>query len=182
MSISTQASNMNGRVLNPPLSAAQQAAANGGPPPYDFTGTGIRINGVYSQVLPGGRTRPFVSAATPSSGSTFTVNGRVIATRATKKIKSDSGVRFPKSYRENLDDKAKLGFLKQMELKQQIPFSATTISVNDPSKLINHYSLSKTVSEFRRNMYKYGLHEVFTVVKPFDIDVPSAGQLKSDTN
>ena len=31
-------------------------------------------------------------------------------------------------------------------------------------------------------MYKYGLHEVFTVVKPFDIDGPAAGQLKSDTN
>ena len=30
-------------------------------------------------------------------------------------------------------------------------------------------------------MYKYGLHEVFTVVNPFDIDGPDAGQLKSDT-
>ena len=30
-------------------------------------------------------------------------------------------------------------------------------------------------------MHKYGLHEVFTIVKPYDIDGPDAGQLKSDT-
>ena len=51
-----------------------------------------------------------------------------------------------------------------------------------PSKLINHYSLSKTVMEFQRSMHKYGIHEVFTVVKPFDIDGPDAGRLKNDNN
>ena len=107
MSISSQASNLTGRVLNPPPSAAQQAAANGGPPPDGFLGIGIRTNnGVYSHVLPNGCTRPFVGAAT--AGSTLTVNGRVIPTRATKKIKSDSGVRFPKSYHKTLLTKPNL--------------------------------------------------------------------------
>ena len=31
-------------------------------------------------------------------------------------------------------------------------------------------------------MHTYGLHEVFTVVKPFDIDGPDADQLKNDNN
>ena len=31
-------------------------------------------------------------------------------------------------------------------------------------------------------MHKYGIHEVFTVVKPFDIDGPDAGRLKNDNN
>ena len=31
-------------------------------------------------------------------------------------------------------------------------------------------------------MYKYGLYEVFTVLKPCDIDRPNAGQLKNDNN
>ena len=72
--------------------------------------------------------------------------------------------------------------MKQIESKRQIPFLATTISVTDPSKLINHYSLAKTATEFQRSMYKYGLHGIFTVVNPHDNDGPNAGQLKSDNN
>ena len=31
-------------------------------------------------------------------------------------------------------------------------------------------------------MHKYGIHEVFTVVKPFDVDGHDAGWLKDDDN
>ena len=31
-------------------------------------------------------------------------------------------------------------------------------------------------------MSKYGIHEIFTVVKPFDVDGPYAGRLKNDDN
>ena len=72
--------------------------------------------------------------------------------------------------------------MKQIEAKQQITFSAITISVTDPFKLINHYSLSKTVTELQRSMHKYGIHEVFTVVKLFDVDGPDAGRLEDDNN
>ena len=72
--------------------------------------------------------------------------------------------------------------MKQIESKQQILFSATTISVTDPSKLINHCSLFKTVTECHRSIRKYCIHAVFAVVKPFDVDGPDVGRLKTDIN
>ena len=157
--------------------------ANGNPVLGTFTQQQIRARAarpMTTQTRRATQTRRSRPMTVPDT-STVTVNGRNITTRAMKKIKSDSGVWFPKSYLKNLNDKAKLDFLKQVELKQQIQFTATTLSVNDGSKLINNFSLTKTISECKRNMYKYGLHEVFTIVKPYDIDGPDAGQLKSDT-
>ena len=86
---------MNNPNPRTPLTVAQRATAAGGPPPLGFNGTGIRINGIYTQVAnpSGGCTRPFTGAATPASSSTYTINGVVVNTCATKKIKSSSGIR-----------------------------------------------------------------------------------------
>ena len=82
-----------------------------------------------------------------------------------------------------MDDKAQMEFLKQVKSPQQILFTSTTILVNDPLKLTNHYSLSKTVSEYKCSMFKYSINAFFTVVKPHEyFHGPRAGQLKSDDN
>ena len=75
---------MNTRVLNNPGTPPP-------PPPLGALGTGILVNGVFTQT----RSRSMTAAS-------YTVNGRVIATCATKKITSDSGVCSPKSYRKPL--------------------------------------------------------------------------------
>ena len=67
------------------------------PPLRGAKGNFTKVNGVFTQTC----TRPMTAAS-------YTVNGRVIATRATKKIKSDSDVWFKKIYGENLDDEDKL--------------------------------------------------------------------------
>ena len=86
---------LNNPNLCTPLTVAQQATAGGGPPPLGFNGTGIRIKWIYTQVSnsPCGCTCPFSGATTPGSGSTYTINGVVVNTCATKKIKSSSGIR-----------------------------------------------------------------------------------------
>ena len=139
------------------------------PPPSWEEETGIHINGFFTQTV--FRAQSFTVATT--AATSYTVNGKVIATRATKKIKSGSGVWFSKTLCKNLADKAKLDFVRQIESKQQITFSATTILFTDPSKLISHSSLSKTVMEFQRSMYKYGHHEVSTNVEPLILMVPA---------
>ena len=162
----------------------QQRAQVAGPPPLGFNGNGIQINGIHTPSNPpGGRTCPFTGTPpTSAPGSTYTINGVVVNTCATKKIKSGHGIRYSKTFHGNLADKAKLDFIKQIEVKQQIVFLVTSISVTDLSKLINHYLHSKMVTELQRSMHKYSIHEIFTVVKPFDDDGPDAGRLKDDDN
>ena len=53
--------------------------------------------------------------------------------------------------------------MKQIEEKQQITFSATNVLVTDLSKLINHYSLSKTVTELQRSMHKSNNNGIITI-------------------
>ena len=154
----------------PQGSTAQERAQQFGPLPVGFTET-------YTQPTQG-RTRSFTTPQTPvffpppnsTPGSSYTSDGVVYNTHATKKVKSSSGVLYTKPFRANLVDKARLDFVKQIEPRQQTPFLATTILVTNPSKLINHYSLSKTVAECKRSMCKYGINAVFTVVKPFYFD------------
>ena len=64
------------------------------------------------------------------------------------------------------DKKGQLDLLKLVQGKQQQLYSAISISVNDPEKLLNHYSLSKLNKECRRNLAKYDLISPFTIVFP----------------
>ena len=93
-----------------------------------------------------------------------------------------SGTSYSKAFRSNMTDKYRMDFNKQVESVQQILFTSTTISVNDPSKLTNHFSLTKTIGECKTSMVKYSIDTVFTIVKPRDFQGPKAGQLKSDDN
>ena len=115
-------------------------------------------------------------------GSQYTIRGVVYNTVATENAQGNSGSLNTKSFWAKLDNKTRSDFVKQIEAKQQITFTAKTISINDPGKLINHYSYSKTVAEFKHSMWKYGINAVFTIVRPWDFDGPNAGQLKIDNN
>ena len=96
----------------PQGSTAQERAQQFGPLPVGFTET-------YTQPTQG-RTRSFTTPQTPvffpppnsTPGSSYTSDGVVYNTHATKKIKSGSGIRYTKTFRANLADKAKLEFMK----------------------------------------------------------------------
>ena len=79
--MSNPPSPINTQVLNNPVAIPPP------PPPIGVLGTCILVNGVFTQT----RARSFTTAAS------YTVNERVIATRATKKIKNDNGVWFSKN-------------------------------------------------------------------------------------
>ena len=114
--------------------------------------------------------------------SKYTIGGVEYETVAKEEIHSYSGVLYNKSFWSQLNNKGRLDLVKQIKSKQQILFTAQTILINDPEKLINHYSFSKTVAELQRSMYKYGVNAVFTVVKPHSFDGTNAGQLEKDIN
>jgi hypothetical protein len=71
-----------------------------------------------------------------------------------KPLNKFEGALYTKAIRQtyNNDKKGiKLNLLKLVQSKQQQPYVATSISVNDPEKLLNHYSLSKLNKECSRS-------------------------------
>jgi hypothetical protein len=92
--------------------------------------------------------------------ATITIGGIAIAVEATEQVRTTTGALYTKAIRKTYDDdkKGKLDLLKLVQSKQQQPYVVTSISVNDPEKLINHYSLSKLNKECNRNLKKYDLN------------------------
>jgi hypothetical protein len=100
---------------------------------------------------------------------TITIGGITISVESSEQVRTTTGALYTKTIRETYDDdkKGKLDLLKLVQSKQQQPYSAISISVNDPEKLLNHYSLSKLNKECCRNLAKYDL------VAPFNIFFPT---------
>jgi hypothetical protein len=133
-------------------------------------------NSVASQLL------PINLVPTPSTMSTIKIGGMLIAVESTEQVRTTTGALYTKAIRETYDDdkKGKLDLLKLVQSKQQQPYVAISISVNDPEKLLNHYSLSKLNKECSRNLNKYDLLGPFNnIVFPTS---PGAGNLLTDTS
>jgi hypothetical protein len=104
---------------------------------------------------------PVVTIA--STMGTITIGGLTISVESTEQVRASTGALYTKAIREtyDTDKKGKLDLLKLVQSKQQQPYVATSISVNDPEKLLNHYSLSKLNKECCRNLNKYDLLGAF---------------------
>jgi hypothetical protein len=113
---------------------------------------------------------------------TITIGGLTFAVAAKEQVRTTTGALYTKAIRSTYDDdkKGKLDLLKLVQGKQQQPYVATSISVNDPEKLLNHYSLSKLNKECSRNLNKYDLLTSFTNII-FPISVGS-GSLRTDAS
>ena len=121
--------------------------------------------------------------STMESVDTINLGGLTISTisETTEQARSATGALYSKAIRATYDDdkKGKLDLLKLVQSKQQQPYVATSISVNDPEKLLNHYSLSKLNKECSRNLAKYDLLGPFkTIVFP---TVPGEKKLDKDS-
>ena len=98
----------------------------------------------------------------------ITIGGIDFELEPTEQATSTTTALYTKTMRAtyDADKKGQLDLLKLVQGKQQQPYSAISISVNDPEKLLNHYSLSKLNKECRRNLAKYDLLSPFTIIFP----------------
>jgi hypothetical protein len=103
-------------------------------------------------------------SSTAATMTTITIGGIEIIVKSTEQTRTTTGALYTKAIRETYDNdkKGKLDLLKLVQSKQQQVYVATSISVNDPEKLLNHYSLSKLNKECSRNLNKYDLLQPFT--------------------
>ena len=117
-------------------------------------------NSISSELLP----TDLDDATTP----TITIGGVAFELEPTEQATTESTALYTKAMRAtyDVDKKGQLDLLKLVQGKQQQLYSAISISVNDPEKLLNHYSLSKLNKECRRNLAKYDLLAPFTIVFP----------------
>lgn len=133
-------------------------------------------------------TTPQSSNIQPIMVTNYTIGWVEYKTISTKRKHERTEVLYSNLFYSTLDDKGKLNLIKQIVAKEQVIFAAYTISANDVEKLVNHYSCYKTVAECQRNMPKFELNAVFTVVSLFFSEdsgvngTNSAGQLKKDNN
>ena len=107
----------------------------------------VGLVGTYLQQTQN-QSRPFVSLLripaifrpppVLASGSSYSIEEVVCNTIARENVRSSTGVLYLKTFWANHVDKARLELVRQIESKQHIPILATTISVNDPSDLVNH--------------------------------------------
>jgi hypothetical protein len=117
-----------------------------------------------------------------STMGTIKIGGLTISVESTEQVRTTTGAFYTKAIWETYDDnkKGKFDLLKLVQSKQQQPYVATSISVNDPEKLLNHYSLSKLNKECARNLNKYDLLGPFkTVVFPI---TPGSKDLGTDSS
>jgi hypothetical protein len=117
-----------------------------------------------------------------STMATIKIGGLTISVEATEQVRTTTGALYTKEIRATYDNdkKGKLDLLKLVQSKQQQPYVATSISVNDPEKLLNHYSLSKLNKECARNLNKYDLLGPFkTIVYPI---TPGSKDLTTDAS
>jgi hypothetical protein len=136
---------------------------------------------LQSQIHPTNLEHGPPDSPTQPTMTTITIGGVTIAVEATEQVRTTTGALYTKAIRETYDDdkKGKLDLLKLVQSKQQQPYVAISISVNDPEKLLNHYSLSKLNKECRRNLTKYDLIGPFTIVFPIS---PGSGNLRKDSS
>ena len=94
----------------------------------------------------------------------YMLNGVLVTMNVSKSTRVTNGVLYPKALILAFKDKRRIELITMIKAKQQKPFHAVTISVNDPEKLMNTYLISKLLEECKCNLSEYDLIDVFTIV------------------
>jgi hypothetical protein len=96
--------------------------------------------------------------------------------------RQNNGPLYTKAQRASMENSELMKLLENVQSKQQTPYHAITVSINDPEKMTNTYSLAGLLRENKRNLGKYDLLNVYTIVFPdmqaFDPTSEFYGQLK----
>ena len=109
---------------------------------------------------------PTSTAPMTTVPKSYMLNGVMVTMNVSKSTRVTNGVLYPKALRVAFKDKQRIELITMIKAKQQKPFHAVTISVNDPEKLMNTHSISKLLEECKRNLSQYDLIDVFTIVLP----------------
>ena len=121
-----------------------------------------------------------IKSPTMTTTKQITVGGIKMSVEiGTEQARTSSGAIYLKADRANLSERDKIDLLKLISSKQQQLFASVTISINDPQKLVNNHSTSKLLEECDRNLSKFDLRGVFTIVMP-TLEGTDAGNLKED--
>jgi len=99
----------------------------------------------------------------------YMLNGVLVTMNASKSTRVTNGVLYSKSLRLAFKDKQLIELITMIKAKQQKPFHAVTISVNDPEELMNTHSISKLLEECKRNLSQYDLINVLFYQNPFPL-------------
>ena len=91
------------------------------------------------------------------------------------------GREVSKAARANLTGTAYSDFRTLIKAKQQEPFKLVNVSSNDPAKMVNNFSLSKSIKELTRNSYKFDIDACYKIVYPvLDPDGNITFELKTE--
>lgn len=116
------------------------------------------------------------------STTEITLNGVVYKVNAKATARAKDVALYDKKARKAYKDKDRIDLLDKIQANQQIKFHSITVSVNDPEKMTNTHSIAKILAENKRNLLKYDLLDVFTIVAPhsesFTIGNDNYGQLE----
>ena len=112
----------------------------------------------------------------------YSLGGVTFKPKALGKGRQTNGPLYTKSQRVTMENSELMKLLESVQSKQQTPYHAITVSINDPEKMTNTYSLAGLLRENKRNLGKYDLLNVYTIVTPdeqaFDPKSDDYGQLK----
>ena len=76
------------------------------------------------------------------------------------------GREVSKAVRATLTGTAYADFKALVKAKQQEPFKLVNVSSNDPAKMVNNFSLSKSIKELTRNSFKFDIDACYKIVYP----------------
>ena len=154
---------MDSRTESPNLSDAEQDHPNLTNLTLEEAKTALKD----PQEAPETKEEPQLLALQPNKMSTqqYTING-VTITVTDVATSNESETLYTKAERAKYKDKDRIELLERIQKAQQEPFKSITISVNDPEKMTHTHSLAQILAENRRNLVKYDLHDVFSIVFP----------------
>ena len=126
-------------------------------------------------------------ASSNEASQTYTLNGRSLTIKKKATARTATQAYYPKSERVNLTKKERMDLLDKIQAKQQRDlFKSITVSVNDPQKMTNTRSVAELLTENRRNLNKYDLLDVYSIVFPvagsFDENSTAYGTLRLSDN
>ena len=123
--------------------------------------------------------------ASMSDPISYTLNGITITVNPTA-VPRKEGAIYTKAKRKALDESERMKLLESVQAKQQTLFHSINVSVNDPEKMTNTYSLANLLAENKRNLAKYDLLDVYTIVDTvdgtFDKNSTDYGKLKINSS
>ena len=106
------------------------------------------------------------SPANPKKMVEYELNGIKIQVNTTAAAPIKERAYFSKAKRSGLDETHRMKLLEHVQSKQQVKYHSINVSINDPEKMTNTYTLATLLAENRRNLAKYDLLDVYSIVKP----------------